>query len=490
MGDLVAAQGIGAVPLPFVNGFCLMIRHDVIQSVGLFDEITFAKGYGEENDYCIRVRNAGWSLVVATDVYIHHAQSKSYSNDRRLRLVNQADEALMRKHDATRDIWPQAGLCRDSLALASSRARIAGALRREDLLQQGRHRFEGKRVGIILPIGERGGGANVILQESLSLVAMGVDVTLFNLDRSNELLGPLPESRILQIRTFASHEALTLHLTNEQRRYDALIATLYCSVYWLPQHSTCRLAYYIQDFEPYFFAIDDPDRSLAMNSYRHGESVRLVTKTRWNQKEVGRHCGRHPLILGPSVDVSAFAPCPFRIGGGPIVVVAMVRPSTPRRAPERTLAVLEKVKARLADRVSVTIFGSLDSELVAAGLVRSWATNAGPLDKARLASLLASADIFLDCSDYQAMGLTALEAMLSGCAVVGPQRGGMNDFVRTGVNGVLADTQDIEACAQALINLVNNDEMRKQISLQAVADANLYIPEQSALNLMRALFDA
>ena len=35
----------------------------LIDDIGLFDEELFGRGYGEENDYALRARNAGWSAT-------------------------------------------------------------------------------------------------------------------------------------------------------------------------------------------------------------------------------------------------------------------------------------------------------------------------------------------------------------------------------------------------------------------------------------------
>jgi GT2 family glycosyltransferase len=84
--------------LPILNGFCLLIRRRVLRQVGLFDEVSFGRGYGEENDYCLRAVAAGWHLAVAADTYVYHAQSRSYSKERRAVLCEQAGIALNKKH--------------------------------------------------------------------------------------------------------------------------------------------------------------------------------------------------------------------------------------------------------------------------------------------------------------------------------------------------------------------------------------------------------
>ena len=45
-------------------GFCMYIKREVIEKVGLFDAETFQKGYGEENDFCSRAQIYGYQHVL------------------------------------------------------------------------------------------------------------------------------------------------------------------------------------------------------------------------------------------------------------------------------------------------------------------------------------------------------------------------------------------------------------------------------------------
>jgi GT2 family glycosyltransferase/glycosyltransferase involved in cell wall biosynthesis len=493
MGELVADCSLGAVPVGFVNGFCLMLRRAVLDAVGGFDAETFGAGYGEENDYAIRVRAGGWRLAVATDAYVFHAQSMSYAG-RRAALAARADQLLLQKHDPAEHIYPQAAACRDNLALAAMRARVAAALAVRGVLARGRARFEGRRLAFILPIAARGGGGAVVLQEGQAMLQMGVDVTMLTLDGPHALLGDIPELAGLVVRSFPSSEAMTAYLVANAGDYDAVVASLYSTVFWLPPAPGFRTGYYVQDYEPLFFPEHSPERAAALLSYTVSERLRLVTKTRWNQAELRRHTGRTATLLGPSVATNAFAPDPARVPGDALRIVAMVRPVTPRRAPQRTMAVLDEIVARLDGRVAagavaVHVFGADPAELEAQGLARDWAISEGKLDQPGLAALLGRSDIFVDCSDYQAMGLTALEAMLSGCVVVGPQAGGTGEFVRSGENGLLVDSMDVEACAAAVLRLVADPALLLALRLRAIDDANRLGPEHAALRLLEALLD-
>ena len=81
-----------------LNGFCMMIKREVIEKIGYMDEEFFPLGYGEETDYCIRAKKAGFDLRIADNVYIYHAKSKSFGNEKRKELSIRGEEALKYKH--------------------------------------------------------------------------------------------------------------------------------------------------------------------------------------------------------------------------------------------------------------------------------------------------------------------------------------------------------------------------------------------------------
>ena len=58
-------------------GFCLMVRGDVLAKVGLLDE-AFGIGNFEDDDYCFRVRQAGYRLAVAEDCFVFHHGGRTF----------------------------------------------------------------------------------------------------------------------------------------------------------------------------------------------------------------------------------------------------------------------------------------------------------------------------------------------------------------------------------------------------------------------------
>jgi glycosyltransferase involved in cell wall biosynthesis len=324
------------------------------------------------------------------------------------------------------------------------------------------------------------------------MAAMGVKVTVLNLAAYQQALAKhaTPNGRFL---TFPDEAALRDHLAQVPVPYDAVVGTYYGSVYWLPKQRPpeCAYGYYIQDFEPLFFSETDERHQHALLSYTAHKDLQLITKTAWNQRAVADATGRVPTVIGCSVNVDLFAPSEERALAPidrPLRIAAMLRPASAYRAPARTLAVFEEVLRRYPTRVTVHTFGTSDDQLAANCLARPWITNHGHLPPERVAALLARCDIFVDFSDYQAMGLSLLEAMASGCAVVGPINGGATAFLHDGVNGLLADTTSIDDCVEKTIRLVGDRDLRGNLQRRAIDDANTHVPEGAALNILNALF--
>jgi len=65
--------------LPTGVGFCMFVRRAALEAIGDFDEATFGKGYGEENDFCQRAIGHGWKNVLCDDAYVAHLGGASFS---------------------------------------------------------------------------------------------------------------------------------------------------------------------------------------------------------------------------------------------------------------------------------------------------------------------------------------------------------------------------------------------------------------------------
>ncbi len=95
---LFAATNAGqVVDVPTGVGFCMYVRRDCLDAVGLFDVKNFGKGYGEENDFCRRAAEAGWRNLHALDTFVLHTGGVSFGDSKSAR-EREAVEKLRRLH--------------------------------------------------------------------------------------------------------------------------------------------------------------------------------------------------------------------------------------------------------------------------------------------------------------------------------------------------------------------------------------------------------
>jgi GT2 family glycosyltransferase/glycosyltransferase involved in cell wall biosynthesis len=86
-----------SVEIPTAVGFCMYIRRASLNAVGLFDVERFGKGYGEENDFCMRARKRGWRHLLCADTFVFHAGGVSFAETQNARK-QVAQQVLNRLH--------------------------------------------------------------------------------------------------------------------------------------------------------------------------------------------------------------------------------------------------------------------------------------------------------------------------------------------------------------------------------------------------------
>ena len=139
-------NGGSVVDIPVGVGFCMYMRRDCLDAVGLLRADVFAQGYGEENDFCLRARHLGWRHVAAPGVFVAHVGGQSFGTGAsHLRARN--TEVLERMHPG------YAGLIQEHVRADP----LADARRRLDLARWRADRVRGGGSAILITH-EGGGG--------------------------------------------------------------------------------------------------------------------------------------------------------------------------------------------------------------------------------------------------------------------------------------------------------------------------------------------
>ncbi len=77
-----------------VDGFCFLVKRDAARRAGRLDE-DYGVGLSEDYDYCLRLRQAGYTIRVAQDVYVHHRLHATFRRQKmNLRAMAEKNRAL------------------------------------------------------------------------------------------------------------------------------------------------------------------------------------------------------------------------------------------------------------------------------------------------------------------------------------------------------------------------------------------------------------
>ncbi|MEY3220541.1 MAG: hypothetical protein RIT27_1898 [Pseudomonadota bacterium] len=378
---------------------------------------------------------------------------------------------------------------------------------RFDLILQGQQDYKNRKILILLAINERVGGGLLIISEAAAMQKMGVNVQFLNFySQQADFERAYPDNPIPVIYILQPSD-----ISKVCQNFDAIIATAFFTVEWLKplSNTNIKLAYYIQDFEPYFFINNPLQNGLFWKSawirrrisgyfFRKNKDFReawvsyvtknliLFTKTTWNQREVFYQTGKLPHIVGISYDCDRFFMQEKELSNQ-INITAMIRPNTPRRNATFTMNILEKIAQKYREKVNILLFG-IEKEHSYWKAFDFPFQNLGALTADEMAIILRKSDIFVDFSCYQAMGLTALEAMACRNAVIVPQAGGAVDFVKHLNNGLIVDTSNSKRCLNALEMLISHQTMRETLAKNAQQSVSQFFPEQPAFEILKLLF--
>jgi glycosyltransferase involved in cell wall biosynthesis len=182
---------------------------------------------------------------------------------------------------------------------------------------------------------------------------------------------------------------------------------------------------------------------------------------------------RAPDTAGRIVIVPNAAPPPTlpHIGGGEAVhILFLGRLNAMKGVPQlcdalRRLAGLDGWRATLAGDGEVAVTRRRLAALGIAGKVEL----PGWVDGARVAELIAEADILVLPSFIENLPVSVVEGMASGLAIVATPVGAVEDIVHDGETGLLVPPGDVDALAAALTRLVTDPALRTRLGAAAMA---------------------
>jgi len=477
------ATDLAPEAVQLLNGFCYAIRANAFHEMGGLDADAFPSGYGEETDLFLKLADRQYRAVVVPNLYIYHAKSKSFGKERRQELSAKGNEVLYERYGKERIVAAAATL-KDSKTLGTLRKRC-----KESDPKGLKTLNETFRILFLMPVAGVGGGVHSIVQEAEGLSGRGHDVAVLIRKEHEPLFKQSYPSQYAEglFETFASNASLV----EKTRVRDVIIATHFLSIRLLKkarnQLPDKLFMYYVQDYEPWIVPKRSPLYQEALESYAGLEGAVLMAKTRWICRMV--HSNHYVPVhkIAPSIDHSIYrvdGTSQPRITVPSITIAAMVRPTTPRRAPAVTISVLKAIRNHMGPNVNIEVFGCTDDELFGiAGVNECKLENRGVLLREGVSSVLNRADLFIDMSSYQAFGRTALEAMASGTVAAVPVLGGGSEYNWAGQAVLPLPTDDTNASTDLILALLKDQERMDAMRKRGLAIASQFSLDKAAASI-------
>lgn len=83
--------------VPTGVGFCLLIKLEVLEEFGFFDEC-YSPGYNEENDLILRANRGGYRVALANRAFVYHAAGGSFDATEAAALERRNEQRLHRRY--------------------------------------------------------------------------------------------------------------------------------------------------------------------------------------------------------------------------------------------------------------------------------------------------------------------------------------------------------------------------------------------------------
>jgi glycosyltransferase involved in cell wall biosynthesis len=97
-----------------------------------------------------------------------------------------------------------------------------------------------------------------------------------------------------------------------------------------------------------------------------------------------------------------------------------------------------------------------------------------PVSQKTLCKLYNIADLYIQPSLYESFGITILEAMACGKAIVATDCGGIPEIVFNGYNGLLVRQNSIEELIENIFKILNNPELKRKMEKNSIEFTQKY----------------
>jgi glycosyltransferase involved in cell wall biosynthesis len=195
----------------------------------------------------------------------------------------------------------------------------------------------------------------------------------------------------------------------------------------------------------------------------------------WLKTKVLAHSAKQPLSILPiGIDLDLFTPRTQTRPKSEKLRVGLVLRNAEDKGQWILLDIIDALAAH-KDAIELTVLASKQYEIPRKWTAQECTRVDLPLDRSAIAAQLGAFDVFVDASLHEGFGLFPLEAMACGAVPIVSDSGGVNQYVRSGENGVVvAEVNRPEKYVTAILSLAANRSQLESFKAAALKTAAGY----------------
>ena len=155
--QLVRAENI-YLQIPTGIGFCMGVNKQLVNEIGMFDEC-FGRGFGEENDWCVRAEQRGYINLQVTNLFVYHKHGGSFPSEEKSALMERNLSILRTKYPIYEAkvqefvMMDSLKVLRELLVMLISSTEVGASLIIDNDLGGGAHQFRRDKIDEIVGAG-------------------------------------------------------------------------------------------------------------------------------------------------------------------------------------------------------------------------------------------------------------------------------------------------------------------------------------------------
>ena len=308
-----------------------------------------------------------------------------------------------------------------------------------------------KNIAFVLPSTNISGGVNVVIKHCNILRENGWDVTIINMDKSNENIQA--EGGEVNVVSGVTHGSVA--------RFDVMVATLYTTLAYIKTYADVKKkVYLVQNYETDFGDYGSYNKRIANATYNALDDVNYVTISKWCQGWLRRDYGKKSKYAPNGIEIKNFKRRERKFDGERVKILVEGNSDDYYKNVDESFKVIEKLDK---NRYDITY-------LSYQGQPKKWYHvdrfyNRVPHDE--VGKIYGECDILLKTSILESFSYPPLEMLATGGFVVAVPNDGNLEYLKDGDNCLFYEQGDIDSAVDKINKIVNDVKLRKRLEAGA-----------------------